>query len=429
MARRRLPIWRALVLGDGYGQHGQQTGAERQALALASSLLTRAHARSSSKSTSGWSIRTDSLAAVQHPMPRLFRLLPEDPVRRQIALHARRIFFAPHIGQLVPHSLVTCKAIPSPFDNPDNVDGDWSKTIVMAAGSAPSAAAIMYRDAMPGARLVQVLLPTRRPAALARFDVVVTPAHDFSPGEAIPENVVQTKGSLHDISAPRLDAHAERYPSEDVLALPRPRVAVLLGGPRGGLWRRGASELWNDAAATRLASSVAALAGSSGSVVLTVSRRTPPSFALRLQRELGKALGGSSRVLYDDGSLRSRYLFLLASSDALVVTGDSTNMISEAIVSDAPVFIAGSSGSKRLDRFTDVLATDSSNCVSKLERNSALIHPVNVKMVDDRRRKRRDQARSEWPIPEKSIETSSDGARYFQQVDHVAELVCARLHI
>jgi mitochondrial fission protein ELM1 len=420
MSRGLRRNWRALVLGDGCGPHGQQTGAERQALALAAAVLARAHTRGTS--ASGWRVSTRSLAAVQHPMPRLFRPLPEDPVRRQLAQQAGRLFLAPLVGHLVPTRFAATAPAPAPFNAPNVAGGDWSSTLIVIAGTAPSAAGILTRDAMPGAKLVQVLLPTRRVSALGRFDVVVTPAHDFAPGEVIPGNVLQTTGALHDISASRLDSHAKRSPSVDVLALPRPRISVLLGGPRGRRFLPSQfSGIWTDAEAAILAGRVAALAGSSGSVVLTVSRRTPPSFALRLQRQLFKNLGGSERVLYDDGSLRSRYLFILASSDALVVTGDSANMLSEATASDALVFIAGLSGSKRLDRYIDALIENGSRCATILEHHCD--RAVDPSILDGRKRQRAKQA----------AQRKSEGALAHSeeptQVDQIAEEVCDRLNI
>jgi uncharacterized protein len=346
MRATRRPVWRALVIGDGPGHQAQQTGAERQALALASALLKLGSQRpvdAPAAAASGWNVRAESLTAVRHPMPRLFRPLPGGLAQLSATRLAGVAFMCLPPGaarRAVPPGLVAGSALPPPY----NAEGNFSNTLILAAGSAASAPALVARDRLLGSRLIQVLHPRR---AVDQFEVVVTPAHDFAPGADVPDNVVTTAGSLHDISRERLAAHASEHPCEDVLALPSPRITVLLGGPRG---LRSRLYTWSDAGASHMASQAASHAGAAGSVVVTVSRRTPAAFALRLQRQLVSRLG-TARVLYDDGTRRARYLYLLATSDALVVTADSVNMLSEAAASPARLLVAGSSGSRRLDRF------------------------------------------------------------------------------
>jgi mitochondrial fission protein ELM1 len=72
--------------------------------------------------------------------------------------------------------------------------------------------------------------------------------------------------------------------------------------------------------------------------------------------------------------LRNRYLFMLATSDALVITRDSANMISEALPTNAPIFITGVSGSARLDRFVNNLAEQ--NRITFLTNASGMVEPA-----------------------------------------------------
>jgi uncharacterized protein len=346
-------IRRVLVLGDGRGQHSQPTGAERQALSLASALL-RASAlpEAVDADSPGWRVRAKSLTAVGVPMPRLFRPLPAGSVGRLVSRMAGDIFLSiPQRARstLAAGRLVAGEELPSPFNDPSS---DFSDTIIIAAGSATAAAAVVRRQQMPNSRLIKFLHPR---GELKLFDVVVTPSHDFEPNSPLPDNVVTTTGSLHDIALHKLASHQTSSPSEDILALPRPRVTALLGGPRAHLLHR--SRGWSDSDAVQLSRMLAGLAGPQGSVLVTISRRTPSAFARRLQLEL-HTLMGMQRVLFDDGALRSRYLYLLATSDALVVTPDSINMISEALASNAQLFVAGYSGSTRLDRFVSNLVAE-----------------------------------------------------------------------
>jgi uncharacterized protein len=347
------PIRRVLVLGDGRGQQSQPTGAERQALSLASALLRSSVQREAVEADSpGWRVHAKSLTAVGVPMPRLFRPLPAGLVGRLVSRIAGDVFLSiPTSARstLLAGRIVAGEELPSPFNDPAS---DFSDTIIIAAGSATAAAAIVRRQQMPNSKLIKFLHPR---GELKLFDVVVTPSHDFEPNASLPDNVVTTKGSLHDIALDKLASHQSSSPSEDILALPRPRVTALLGGPRAHLLHR--SRGWSNSDAAQLSRMLAGLAGAQGSVLLTISRRTPPAFGRRLQLEL-HTLMGMKRVLFDDGALRSRYLYLLATSDALVVTRDSVNMISEAMASNAQLFVAGYSGSTRLERFISNLVAE-----------------------------------------------------------------------
>lgn len=336
------------MFGDGVGALSSQTGAERQALTLATALLRSApHATSRpANAATGWNVRTPSLAAVQHPMPRLFRPLPENTFSLRLTQAAGLLYLSSSMARnFLPSRFVAGAPLPHPFDSPG---ADYSRTLLIAAGSAASAPALIANSRMKGSRVIQVLHPRR---SLGLFDAVVAPEHDFDENAALPKNVLTTSGSLHDISPGRLAAHKKESPCDDILALPRPRVAIALGGPRVSAARSGG---WADADAIQIAERIEALACDSGGIVITVSRRTPESFTIRLQRELVGRLG-PSRVLYDDGRLRSRYLFILAAADKIVVTADSVNMLSEAVASGSEVYIAGKSGSRRLDKFCKTL--------------------------------------------------------------------------
>lgn len=339
----RRPVWRALVLGDGHGAHGPQTGSERQAIALATSLLRIAHGSYHDVESEHFHVHTSSLRAVQHPMPRLFRPLADGAwSRRAMRLFGIMFLASPaNIGhRLFPEHLVAGTPLPVQFS--ENVDG--SKTILVAAGSAASAAAVLRRNQSSGVKLVQVLHPR---CSLELFDAVVTPAHDFPPGAKIPSNCITSNGSLHGLDSKRLASHFAMNPIKELECMGRPYVTILLGGPRG---HRARFLVWNDKNALQLANSISSIVGDTGSVIISVSRRTPYAYAIRLQRVLGSLLG-ISRVHFDDGTSHSRYLSFLGSSDVIVVTADSVNMLSEALASNAEVFVAGKPFSSRIERF------------------------------------------------------------------------------
>jgi mitochondrial fission protein ELM1 len=340
------------VLGDGIGSHAQQTNNERQALALAAALLKSSSQSPGGPRNLGWNVQTASLAAIQHPMPRLFRPLSQAPSSQLTSgpVDTARRYLPSAVANIFSRQSVRgSAALPAPFNEP----GDQSRTLVLASGPRVSLSALQARDQLPGSRVIHVQCPTA--AEYRRFDAIVSPSFEVPPGSSIVENVITSSHSLHDITPGRLAAHAARQPADDILALPRPRLSMLLGGPRASRLRS-VSDFWTYEGASRAAGQLASIVGPNGSVVMTVTQRTPDSFALRLQRELVAQLG-TSRVMYDDGSLRSRYLFLLATSDALVVTADSAMMISEALASKgAPVALVGPPDSPQLERFTKSLA-------------------------------------------------------------------------
>ncbi len=191
----------------------------------------------------------------------------------------------------------------------------------IAIGCGRSAALLtrMLRDLSDGdCYTVQILDPRIDPR---HWDAVVAPRHDRLEGP----NVLTTIGSLHPIDDTWLQSGREAYP--DFETLPRPRVALLVGGPRHGIE-------FDDALAKSLLATVRGLA-QNGSVLATISRRTPPAFAAQLRDALSKNPG-----LFWHGEGTNPYPGLLGWADHIVVTPDSVNMLSEACAVGVPVHTA-----------------------------------------------------------------------------------------
>ncbi|NKC34151.1 ELM1/GtrOC1 family putative glycosyltransferase, partial [Falsiroseomonas selenitidurans] len=104
-------------------------------------------------------------------------------------------------------------------------------------------------------------------------------------------------------------------------------VALLLGGPV-----RGQGLAPGPAAALG-----AQVAGFAGSVLATASRRTGPAATQALAHALSDVPHRLHR--WGDGGANP-YAGFLAWADLVVVSGDSVSMISESLVTAAPVFIA-----------------------------------------------------------------------------------------
>lgn len=168
-------------------------------------------------------------------------------------------------------------------------------------------------------RSVQILDPRIDPR---HWDLVIAPRHDALQGK----NVLNPLGSLNPVDDAWLaDSRTAWAPLGD---LPRPRIGVLLGGPRHGI-------ALDAGYAQLLAAGVRArIQREGGSVLLLASRRTPA----RLFDSLRSALDGLPGIRWGHaGDGANPYPGVLAWADRLVVTPDSVNMLSEACACGCPV--------------------------------------------------------------------------------------------
>lgn len=177
-----------------------------------------------------------------------------------------------------------------------------------------------------------------------RFDLVVAPEHDGLSGS----NVVSILGSPHRITPVRI-AEAVAAFADRLDPLPHPRVAVLIGG------RSASHDLPPDHAA-RLADQITeAVAAVGGSVIVTLSRRTPPEAEAILRQRLESVPGWVW-----DGQGDNPYFAFLGAADHVLVTEDSANMAAEAASTGRPVhllpMVTRKAGSK-FDKLRQALIT------------------------------------------------------------------------
>jgi mitochondrial fission protein ELM1 len=193
----------------------------------------------------------------------------------------------------------------------------------LAISAGRRAAPVALWLAKHGVRTVHCMRPH---FAEHRFDLLVVGRHDSPPTAP---NILPILGATHRMSPARLaTARAEWGAFAD---LPAPRVALLLGGPPRG-------EGMLPATAAAIARQVA---GFAGSVLATGSRRT----GAPAEAALAEALAGIPQRLHRWGDAGPNpYAGMLAWADAVVVTGDSVSMLSEALATAAPVFIADPGG-------------------------------------------------------------------------------------
>ena len=221
----------------------------------------------------------------------------------------------------------------------DPLEPPWPALLIAGGRKAVGLALRLRRVA----RCFTVFVQDPR-VAPARFDLVVAPRHDGLEGP----NVIVTLTAPHRVTPARLAAARQQF-APRLAGLPRPLVAVLVGGAS----RR---HRFDPADGAALGRALAAMAADTGAgLAITASRRTAPAS----MEALVQALAGVPVQLWR-GDGENPYFGYLAVADAIVVTGDSVSMASEACASGKPVYVAAMAGrgTKRLDRFFRGLAED-----------------------------------------------------------------------
>lgn len=208
----------------------------------------------------------------------------------------------------------------------------WPRLLI-ACGRQSIPLAIAIKRASGGKTF---LVQTQHPRVnLAPFDLVVPPLHDGLDGP----NVMPILGAPHRVNAARLAEAKEKWRT---LFAPRPcpRVAVIIGG------KSKTHDLPKERAAA-IADMLSARARGGASLMVTLSRRTPPESATILSERL-RAAG----AYVWDGEGPNPYFGMLAWADAILVTADSVSMITEAAATGRPVHIIDlPGGSPKFDRF------------------------------------------------------------------------------
>lgn len=247
--------------------------------------------------------------------------------RRPAHISVKRISWRAGLGRL-PWQL-----IPPAARTGDPVAAPWPD-IWIGAGRATLPLSTRMLNWSQGKTFVVQTQDPRAP--LDRFDLVVPPAHDGLSGP----NVFPIVGSPNRVSPERLAVERARF-NERLDPLPRPRVAVIIGGKSKAFGLP-------PARAEMMARQIAAAIGASGgSLMLSFTRRTPA----RARAILTRALSHLPGMIWDETG-ENPYFGFLASADAILVTEESANLATDAAATGAPVFTLAMSGhSAKLARF------------------------------------------------------------------------------
>lgn len=246
---------------------------------------------------------------------------------RPALITVKRIGYRAGLGRLpwrlIPPAARTGDAIEPPY--PD---------IWIAAGRAALPLSTRMLTWAEGRTFVVQTQDPRAP--LDRFDLVIPPKHDGLSGG----NVFPILGAPNRLSPERLAVERARF-ADRLAPLPRPRVAVIVGG------KSKAHDLPQARAAAMADQICEAVAAAGGSLLVSFTRRTPAAARETMARAFDRLPG-----IVWDGAGDNPYFAFLADADAVLVTEDSTNLATDAAATGKPLFILPMAGrSAKLARF------------------------------------------------------------------------------
>ncbi|XP_047316667.1 mitochondrial fission protein ELM1-like [Impatiens glandulifera] len=227
----------------------------------------------------------------------------------------------------------------------DDFEKDGPLLVVASGRDTISTASAIKRLASEKVFVIQIQHPRSH---LDRFDMVITPHHDYYPltpqaQEQVPRflrrwitprdppdnHVVLTLGSLHQIDSTSLRNAAITW-HDEFASIPKPLLVVNIGGPTGHC-RYGL-----DLAKQLVASLHNVLVGC-GSVRISFSKRTPK----KISSFIIKDLGNHPKVFIWDGQGPNPHMGDLAWADSFIISADSVSMLSEACSTGKPVYVIG----------------------------------------------------------------------------------------
>ena len=164
------------------------------------------------------------------------------------------------------------------------------------------------------------------------FDAIVAPEHDNLKGD----NIYTSKGAIHYITEPEI-SKARQYLVNKIKS--EKIVSLILGGPNKYY-------SFNSDQIINIFNQIKSIFVSDGyKVIIIPSMRTPKEIIDLAEREMG--LSGYVVNKVD----KQAYLSAYALANYVIVTCDSTSMISEAATSGKPIFVAHMKAKKNNYRF------------------------------------------------------------------------------
>lgn len=227
----------------------------------------------------------------------------------------------------------------------DTYEKDGPLLVVASGRDTISIASSIKRLASENVFVVQIQHPRLH---LNRFDLVITPRHDYypltahaqqqvphflrrwiTPREPPERHVVLSVGALHQIDSSAIRSAASAW-HDEFAPLPKPLLVVNIGWPTRHC--RYSADL-----AKQLTARLQSVLASCGSVRISFSIKTPEKVSSVIRKELGD----DPKVYIWNGEEPNPHMGHLAWADAFVVTADSVSLLSEVCSTGKPVYVMG----------------------------------------------------------------------------------------
>ena len=267
------------------------------------------------------SVITEGMAGTENQCLAITDKLGIKPTIHRISLRFPFNYLCPHLIKTAPGWAI--KGIDKNITQPD---------MIIAAGRKAIPIALSYKDSYT----VFIQDPKIDPAY---FDLVAAPAHDQLEGI----NVIMTVAAPNRITVASIQAATNQFrlPTKGFDKV----ITVLIGGnsKTHTMPSNFADDLY-----MRL---LPYLESHEWGVLMTISRRTPESITENLKKRFNHA-----DVIIWDGTGVNPYQAYLGHADVIMVTEDSTSMLSDACTTGKPVYrIPLEGGSPKFDRLYKAL--------------------------------------------------------------------------
>jgi mitochondrial fission protein ELM1 len=235
----------------------------------------------------------------------------------------------------LPNAVTGARLLGLTVESRMNLLPPWPDVVISAGRrTAPVARWIKRIGASAhGKRVITTHIMHPGRSGAEEFDLIVVPQHDAAPPEGDAPNILRTTGAAHRLTQTRLTSAADAWAAR-VNGLPRPFIALIVGG---ATHRKPFPTALAEELGTRVRD-MAAKAG--GSVLMASSRRT----GTKAEQALLAAIPEPRKAFLWSKGGDNPYFGFLALADAVVVTGDSVSMCSEACATPGPVYIYAPEG-------------------------------------------------------------------------------------
>jgi mitochondrial fission protein ELM1 len=241
----------------------------------------------------------------------------------------------------VPHKVIIEKKLPrwrrgilSPYRSLEQPEPD----IIVSCGSM-SPSHVLAIAAACRKRPFTVHLQTPQPRFSQLYDLAFIPRHDWTEETSKSPNYRPMLGAPHQFTPEALN-DARPAAKEKWGKGAQKMLAVLVGGPNGAYH-------FDEPTLEHLVNSIRRLAAEGWRLLISTSRRSPPSLLSRLLD-----LRSDNIVVWDNTG-HNPYSEFLAAADAFLITKDTITMTCEALTTGRPVYIfdLAKTPCKKLDEF------------------------------------------------------------------------------